>query len=29
MQARLDDVRLLTADDQVLAYGPPAVDVRP
>jgi hypothetical protein len=29
VQARQEDLRLFTTDDQVLAYGPPAVDVRP
>jgi PIN domain nuclease of toxin-antitoxin system len=29
VQARQDDLRLLTADDHLLAYGPPTVDVRP
>lgn len=28
VQARLEGLRLLTIDDQVLAYGSPAVDVR-
>jgi PIN domain nuclease of toxin-antitoxin system len=28
VQARLEDLRLFTADDQVLAYGTPAVDAR-
>ena len=28
VQARLEGLRLLTADDQVLAYGSPAVDAR-
>jgi PIN domain nuclease of toxin-antitoxin system len=29
VQARQEGLRLLTADDQVLAYGRPAVDARP
>jgi PIN domain nuclease of toxin-antitoxin system len=29
VQARHEDLRLLTVDDLVLAYGSPAVDVRP
>jgi hypothetical protein len=29
VQARHEGLRLFTVDDQVLAYGSPAVDVRP